>query len=143
MKGRLGVRLSVTWERTPQELISDRKKIYYAAIRFVRLYQLMMTSSCDFFAIDVDSLVRGNLGDALKNIDGDLGMCFRLNRWTFGRRLAAGAIVCRVSPSTLRFFRKLSNCVIRHVFGGSRSWGVDQECLYWTWLMRALNCTPF
>jgi hypothetical protein len=132
VKDTLGIEFSFTWEIPPASLEPAKQARYFASIRFARLFQLMQASGRDFFAVDVDSLVRGDLGSILSQVEGDLGLFFRLKRRTFDARIKAGALFCRSTPATMYYLHELSTRLTRHVLAGRRRWGLDQECIYWT-----------
>jgi hypothetical protein len=128
-----GGAITATWESLKSRAHNLRNSNYYATARFIRLYQLIKNTGRDFLAIDVDSLIRGPLDSVLQSFDCDISMHLRLKRPSFASKIKAGAVYCRATPSTLEFLHRLSSRLARHLQSRRLRWGIDQQCIYWTW----------
>lgn len=124
--------LTSTWERLPGRHGKRYRGAYYAAMRFVRLYQFLQHVE-EVVMVDIDSLFRGPVETVFAAVAGaDIGIHLRPEQGDRRRKIAAGTFYCRNSEAGRRFMEDLALRISWHMLGlfGCARWYLDQRCLY-------------
>jgi Tfp pilus assembly protein PilF len=119
--------LSVTWEAVDFDRYGG-KTLYCSCARFVRLYQLLLTTDTRIVMLDADSLLRGDLGPALERC-GDIGLV-RAPYEPLWHRYLAGVTTFRRMPAAERFLTELGTFLSMNLTRGHARLYIDQIALY-------------
>lgn len=124
--------LTSTWERLPGRHGRQFRRAYFAAMRFVRLYQFLPQAE-EVVMLDIDSLLHGSLDAVFATVSGnDVGLYQRPDQGDSRRKMAAGIFYCRNSPAGRMFMEDLALKISWHMLGrfGCARWYLDQRCLF-------------
>lgn len=107
-----------------QSILERMKKTYFACARFIRLEQLT-THNKNFFAMDIDAIVRKNIVQLPDNKD-----CY-LHHITEGSdpRILAGGIFMAGKENGYNFLKEYSNALSKTISADYLYWGIDQDLL--------------
>ena len=108
---------------------SEQCKTYFASIRFVRLAELMREAPGTYFVMDVDNIVRGDLGVCL-SLTRNADLLIR-NRFSVKPHLAVAAcgIVLADSHATRAFMDRTAGYILDALHTGHVAWYLDQIAL--------------
>ncbi len=117
----------------PGRECGDRQfaKTYYACIRFVRLFELLEAYRRPIMQIDVDSIVRRDFSELVRQIEGRDAGILNVNgqRGPF-RDFHAAFIAVNPSPGARDYFSLVARYVTAFIKGDALTWMVDQSALY-------------
>jgi hypothetical protein len=107
-----------------QSILERMKKTYFACARFIRLDQLTEHNK-NFFAMDIDAIVRKNIIQLPNDKD-----CY-LHHITEGTdpRILAGGIMMTSQQKGFDFIKEYSDTLFKNIVNDYLYWGIDQDVL--------------
>jgi hypothetical protein len=106
-------------------------KLYYHAMRFVRLFQFLSAGPCCYWMMDVDALIRRDPNAAFDKLqDADLALAAQPHTLEPWHKFVAGLVGARPSPAGLRYMKLVAGAVTALYRRGNLRWGIDQFLLF-------------
>lgn len=118
----------------------EQRKTYFASVRFVRLAEVMQAAPGTYFVMDVDNIVRGDLGFCRSLMHG-ADVLIR-NRFSQRPHLAVAAcgIILANSDAARAFMKRTAEYILDAFHTGHVAWYLDQIAL--TLAMRESDLEP-
>jgi hypothetical protein len=131
---RAGGLLSYTWDDLEFDNLSGPRRWYYlAAVRFVRLYQLVEACQAPVLSLDADGVVVRSLEEKFAQLAGqDAGIYLRLGNTLDWRKVLASALFVMPTALGRRYMRDVA-IVIASLLGRELHYHVDQLVIYHMW----------
>jgi hypothetical protein len=126
--------LSYTWDDLEFESLSARRRWYYlAAVRFVRLHQLVEACHAPVLSLDADGVVVKSLEEKFAQMSGrDTGIYLRLANTLDWRKVLASALFVMPTPLGRRYIRDVA-VVIACLLSRELHYHIDQLVIYQLW----------
>lgn len=107
---------------------------YYAAIRFVRAFQIMEAAPAGYLLLDADSLIRRPPDEAAKALEAgaDLGLMID-EAMPAHMRIKAGGVLIAPTEAGRKFLAAVAANVYAHLQAGTAPWFLDQTVLWQVW----------
>jgi hypothetical protein len=106
-------------------------KLYYHAVRFIRLFQAISADARTYWLFDVDALVRRDLSETLGQIaDCDVALQARAHILMPWHKFTAGLVGIAPSPVGLRYLKLVAATIAALKQQDRLRWGIDQFVLY-------------
>ncbi|NQU56624.1 MAG: tetratricopeptide repeat protein [Rhodospirillales bacterium] len=120
--------LTVTTETAP-----NADKLYFSAVRFIRLCQILEETGRDFLHLDTDSLAQKPFA-SISTIDdaADLVVPTRFNEFELRLKVLISSLFVRHRPLACRFMRRFGAYLADRIFEKKLVWYVDQTAFYIT-----------
>ena len=113
------------------ELSPEFTRSYYASIRFVRLLQLLRAVRRGVLLLDIDVLVRGDLGLVTAAAEGhDCAIHTRFQRLRKRERLFASVFFAEPTPATLTYLEDVAMRIASTIVTRRARGFIDQRALY-------------
>jgi len=130
-----GAAITFTTETVDAAALGDEARTYYAASRFLLLPHLLARVGAPVLALDVDTLVVGDLRGLLAaSAEGDFALiCGDPNYCDPWEWMYAGQILIRNGPAAEDYFGLVARYVAAHLGTGKTAWFLDQTALVATW----------
>lgn len=121
----------------------DRRN-YYAAIRYVRLYQAMMSTNGPFCSVDVDGLINATPDRVYQVLEAsDVGFCFVPGVWFSRAQVRGDFFAIANSPGGRAFAQRVAARISDSYRRDKLYWCLDQNSLYTVYLdMLRRNTAP-
>jgi hypothetical protein len=126
--------LSLTWDQLAFDNLSGQRRWYYlAAVRFVRLYQLVESCRAPVLSLDADGVVVRSLEQKFAQMAGcDAGIYLRLSNTLDWRKVLASALFVMPTPLGRRYIRDVAHA-IAWLLDHELHYHVDQLVIYDMW----------
>ncbi|MGD2074881.1 MAG: hypothetical protein PVI91_05080 [Gammaproteobacteria bacterium] len=126
--------LTYTWDDLDLDSLSAPRRWYFlAAVRFVRLHQLVEACHAPVLGLDADGVVVKSLEDKFDQVSGrDVGVYLRLSNTLDWRKVLASALFIMPTPLGRRYIRDVA-VVVAWLLSRELHYHVDQLVIYQVW----------
>lgn len=115
----------------------EQQKTYYASSRFIKLHRLLGLAKRDIIALDIDSIVLGDitrLQFEMHLTENDIAIKTRFHEDNVKAKFLAGTIYARHTKITKKFLLNFSKRIEEEIQKHRLDWFMDQVTLYETYL---------
>lgn len=104
---------------------------YYHAIRFIRYWQLLLSSSAAVWMVDADTIFKADVAFMFEAIAGyDVALYLLPGRFDVRNKVVASCIGAANTPAARDYLRGIAGYIAHYYEEGRLSWGIDQIALY-------------
>lgn len=104
---------------------------YYHAVRFIRYWQLLLSSAASVWMVDADTIFKAGVDFMFEVLAGhDVGLYLLPGRFDVRNKVVASCIGAANTPAARDYLRGVAGYIAHYHARGRLSWGIDQIALY-------------